>query len=100
MENGGKWLRKHIYAATNPAECPLHPILYIVRVLPARLVTGWQWRLFGFKKSGVTTEFILTEWQWPISGVHSIMMEKSAPAGEGGGGSSYHHVQSCSVNSS
>jgi hypothetical protein len=26
-----------------------------------------------------------TEWQWPISGVHSIMMEKSALAGEGEG---------------
>jgi hypothetical protein len=23
-----------------------------------------------------------TEWQWPLSGVHSIMMEKSAQAGE------------------
>jgi hypothetical protein len=44
--------------------------------------------------------------QLPVSGVHSIMMEKSAPAGEGGGCtptpfySSYHHVQSCSVRSS
>ncbi len=27
-----------------------------------------------------------TEWQWPISGVHFIMTEKSALAGEGGGG--------------
>ncbi len=26
-----------------------------------------------------------TEWQWPISGVHSIMMEKPAHAGEGEG---------------
>ncbi len=25
-----------------------------------------------------------TEWQWPISGAHSIMMEKSALASEGG----------------
>ncbi len=25
-----------------------------------------------------------TEWQWPLSGVHSIMMEKSAQPGEGG----------------
>ncbi len=47
-----------------------------------------------------------TERQWPISGVHSIMMEKSALAG--GGGSAhpplslylhYHHIQSCSVRS-
>jgi hypothetical protein len=27
-----------------------------------------------------------TEWRLPISGVHPIMMEKSALAGEGGGG--------------
>jgi hypothetical protein len=26
-----------------------------------------------------------TDWQWPISGVHSILMEKSALPGEGGG---------------
>ncbi len=32
---------------------------------------------------GKTTEYN-TEWQWPISGVHSIMMEKSALGGEGG----------------
>ncbi len=44
-----------------------------------------------------------TEWQWPISGVHSLMMEKSALADENGGctptpfHSSYHHVQSCSI---
>ncbi len=41
------------------------------------------------------------EWQWLISGVHSFMMKKSAPAGESGAGctptafhSIYHHVQS------
>ncbi len=28
---------------------------------------------------------VLTEWQWPLSGVHSILMEKSAQPGEGGG---------------
>jgi hypothetical protein len=27
-----------------------------------------------------------TEWQWPLSGVHSIMMEKLAQAGKGAGG--------------
>jgi hypothetical protein len=32
-----------------------------------------------------STHRVHTEWQWPISGVHSIMMEKSAQAGEGGG---------------
>ncbi len=30
-----------------------------------------------------------TEWQWPISGVHSIMMEKLALAGESGGGQTH-----------
>jgi hypothetical protein len=44
-----------------------------------------------------TTEY--TEWQRTLSGVHSIMMEKLAQAGEGGGCTSfpfhyiYHHVQ-------
>jgi hypothetical protein len=32
-----------------------------------------------------STHRVHTEWQWPISGVHSIMMEKSALTGEGGG---------------
>jgi hypothetical protein len=49
-----------------------------------------------------------SEWQLPIFVVHSIMMEKSSPAGEGGGGRVhahsillyYHHIQSCSVRSS
>ncbi len=27
---------------------------------------------------------VYTEWQWPLSGVHSIMMEKFAQPGEGG----------------
>jgi hypothetical protein len=48
-------------------------------------------------------------WQWPLSGVHSIMTEKLAQAGGRGGGArctptlfhySYHQVQSCSVLSS
>jgi hypothetical protein len=42
-----------------------------------------------------------TDWQWPLSGVHSIMMEKSAQLGEDWGVhadplslySIYHHVQ-------
>ncbi len=47
-----------------------------------------------------------TEWQRPLSGMHSTMMEKFAQAGEGGGCRptpchySYHQVQSCSVRSS
>ncbi len=47
-----------------------------------------------------------TERQLPISGVHPIMMEKSALAGEGGGVHAhplspfYHHLQSFSVRSS
>ncbi len=44
-----------------------------------------------------TTEY--TEWQRPLSCVHSIMI-KLAQAGEGGGDSNYHHVQSCRVRSS
>ncbi len=44
-----------------------------------------------------------TEWQRPLSGVHSIMTKKSAQAGEGGGCTpttvhyTYHHVQSFGV---
>jgi hypothetical protein len=30
-----------------------------------------------------TTDY--TDWQWPLSGLHSIMMEKSAHPGDGGG---------------
>ncbi len=47
-----------------------------------------------------------TEWQLPLSDVHSIMMEKLAQAGEGGGCTpiafyyTYRHVQSCGVRSS
>jgi hypothetical protein len=32
-----------------------------------------------------TTTAEYTEWQWPLSGVHSIMMVKSAQPGKGGG---------------
>jgi hypothetical protein len=32
----------------------------------------------------VETTGVHTEWQWPLSGVHSNMMEKSAQPGEGG----------------
>jgi hypothetical protein len=44
-----------------------------------------------------------TEWQWPLSGVHSIMMVKPAQPGEVGGCSPtpfhsiYHHERSCIV---
>jgi hypothetical protein len=48
-----------------------------------------------------------TEWQLPLSGVHSIMMEKLAQSSEDGGALHaisfhyiYHHVQSCDVCSS
>jgi hypothetical protein len=50
-----------------------------------------------------------TEWQWPLPGVHSIMMEKSAQPAEDKGctlhapspfHSIYHHKQSCGVPSS
>jgi hypothetical protein len=46
---------------------------------------------------------VQTEWQRPLSGVHSIMNEKLAQAGKGGGctptpfHSIYHHGQSCRV---
>jgi hypothetical protein len=47
------------------------------------------------------------EWQWPLSGVHCIMMEKSAQPREGGRPTStpihyinHHHIQSYSVRSS
>ncbi len=40
----------------------------------------------GVGKKFVGSEHrVHTEWQWPISGVHSIMMGKSVLAGEGGG---------------
>ncbi len=47
---------------------------------------------------------VYTEWQWPFSGLHSIMMVNSAQPGGGGGGytsgpfhSIYHHVQSYDI---
>ncbi len=50
---------------------------------------------------------VQTEWQWPLSDVHSIIMEKSAQPSEGGGVYApppfhciYHHKQSCGVRSS
>jgi hypothetical protein len=48
----------------------------------SKVHTEWQRPLSGVN-SILMEKF--TEWQWPISGVHSIMMEKSALAGEGGG---------------
>jgi hypothetical protein len=47
-----------------------------------------------------------TKWQWPLSDVHSIMMENSAQPGEDVGCTLitfhyiYHHVKCCSVRSS
>jgi hypothetical protein len=52
----------------------------------------------------LTTEY--KEWQWLLSGVHSIMMVKSAQPGDGFGctpspfHSIYHHELSCGVRSS
>jgi hypothetical protein len=37
--------------------------------------------LFASVSTVRTTEY--TEWQWPLSGIHSIMMVKSAQSGEG-----------------
>ncbi len=51
-----------------------------------------------------TTEY--TEWQWPIAGVHSLMMEKLAKAGVDGRVHAnpfhyiYHYIQSYGVRSS
>ncbi len=63
----------------------------------------WAWGIYF----PLWPQRIHTEWQWPLSGAHSIMMEKSAPPGEGGGVHStpstlslyciFHHVQSCGV---
>ncbi len=61
-----------------------------------RVATAAFWRTFHHDGK------IHRAWQWPISGVHSIMMEKFSQAGEGGGCTPtpfhyiYHHVQSCS----
>jgi hypothetical protein len=41
-----------------------------------------------------------TEWQWPLSGVYSIMMVKSAQPDEGGGGAQPAHPLSLSRPSS
>ncbi len=57
-----------------------------------------KWKV-DFKLKVLTTGN--TEWQWPLSGIHSIMIEKLAQAGEGGGARPppfhyiYHHVQTC-----
>jgi hypothetical protein len=50
-----------------------------------------------------TSHRVHTEWQMPLSGVHSIMIQKLAQAGEGIGCTPtsfhyiFHHVQSCGV---
>jgi hypothetical protein len=41
--------------------------------------------LAGGLCAGTRTHRLHTEWQWPLSGVHSIMREKSAQPGVGGG---------------
>ncbi len=59
-------------------------------------------------KSYITDHRVHTEWQWPLSGLHSIMMEKLAQSVKGEGCTPLptpfpyicHHVQSCSVRSS
>jgi hypothetical protein len=38
-----------------------------------------------YTNANIADHRVHTEWQLPISGVHSIMIEKSALAGEGGG---------------
>jgi hypothetical protein len=64
------------------------------------LVTSY---LQGIRAVWGQTHRVHTEWQWPLSGVYSIMMEKSAHPGESGGCTPtpfhyiYHHAQSCGV---
>ncbi len=47
-----------------------------------------------------------TQWQWPLSGIYSIMIAKSAQPGQGGGctrfpfQSIFHHERSCGLCSS
>jgi hypothetical protein len=67
--------------------CSLHSTLYTLQSLWSTLNT--------------TDERVQIDRQWPLSGVHSIMMVKSAQPGEGGGGCTrspfrfiYHHKQS------
>ncbi len=48
-----------------------------ISTLPLYLLCGFN------SQQGLLTDY--TEWQRPISGVHSIMREKLAQAGEGGG---------------
>jgi hypothetical protein len=62
-----------------------------------------MYNLLAEKNVGLTHR-VYTEWQLPISVVHSIIMEKFALAGGGAEGctltpfhSSYHHVQSRKV---
>ncbi len=57
------------------------------------------------KEGNGVTQSTFTEWQWPLSGVHSIMV-KSAQPGEGVGvrpppfGSITYYIQSCDLRSS
>ncbi len=73
--------------------------------------TPQTWRLFTTDCMSVNTDGTIvptenTERQEPLSGVHSIMMEKLTQSGEGGGCTPtpfpyiYYHVQSCSERSS
>ena len=62
-------------------------------------------RGFGWDRAGRKGDNnrVHTEWQLPLSGVHSIMVENLAQPGKGGGCTPfpfhciYHHIQSCSV---
>jgi hypothetical protein len=84
---------------------------YLVKPILSLYGTKWREHGYGFRSvigsllGPQTIEY--TERQRPLSGVHSIMMEKLAQAGEGGGCTPfpfhyiYHHVQlSCAVRSS
>ncbi len=63
-----------------------------------------SFRLSLVSRSPLLSEYI--EWQWPLSSVHFIMMEKISLGSSGGGGCTltplhykYHHIQNCGVRS-
>ncbi len=75
-------------------------ILYSTAYRNLNMQMWWDGQAISIFSSVSVTEY--TEWQWPLSGVHSIMMQNSSQAGEGEGGGCtpspfhfiYHHKQS------
>ncbi len=75
---------------------------------PGEYIASWAFITHQKQHGGKTDHHrVHTEWQLPLSGVHSSMMEILALAGESAGGCMptrfhyfYHHVQSCGIRSS